>query len=86
MRRGRSAPAHAGRCRAHPPPLPPPAPAPGPPGFGRIGRLVLRTTLDRPDVEVVAVNDPFIEGEYMAYMFKYDRWGGGVWVGGGASG
>ena len=24
--------------------------------------------------EVVAINDPFIEGEYMAYMFKYDRW------------
>jgi glyceraldehyde 3-phosphate dehydrogenase len=23
-------------------------------------------------VEVVAINDPFIEGEYMAYMFKYD--------------
>jgi hypothetical protein len=34
-------------------------------GFGRIGRLVLRTTLSRDDVEVVAVNDPFIEGEYM---------------------
>ncbi|KAF8073224.1 GapC [Scenedesmus sp. PABB004] len=41
-------------------------------GFGRIGRLVLRQTLDRKDVQVVAVNDPFIEGEYMAYMFKYD--------------
>jgi hypothetical protein len=43
---------------------------------------VLRTTLDRDDVEVVAVNDPFIEGEYMAYMFKYDsvhgRWAGDV--------
>jgi glyceraldehyde 3-phosphate dehydrogenase len=34
--------------------------------------LVLRATLDRPDVKVVAINDPFIEGEYMAYMFKYD--------------
>jgi glyceraldehyde 3-phosphate dehydrogenase len=41
-------------------------------GFGRIGRLVLRATLDRKDVNVVAINDPFIEGEYMAYMFKYD--------------
>jgi glyceraldehyde 3-phosphate dehydrogenase len=43
---------------------------------------VLRTTLDRDDVEVVAINDPFIEGEYMAYMFKYDsvhgRWNGDV--------
>jgi glyceraldehyde 3-phosphate dehydrogenase len=41
-------------------------------GFGRIGRLVLRATLNRPDVKVVALNDPFIEGDYMAYMFKYD--------------
>eukprot|EP00775_Hariotina_reticulata_P009479 gene9479-9643_t len=41
-------------------------------GFGRIGRLVLRATLHRKDVNVVAINDPFIEGEYMAYMFKYD--------------
>uniref|UniRef100_A0A7S0RE70 Glyceraldehyde-3-phosphate dehydrogenase n=1 Tax=Chlamydomonas leiostraca TaxID=1034604 RepID=A0A7S0RE70_9CHLO len=41
-------------------------------GFGRIGRLVLRSTLDRKDVEVVAVNDPFIDSEYAAYMFKYD--------------
>ncbi|XRB21972.1 glyceraldehyde-3-phosphate dehydrogenase [Pseudoscourfieldia marina] len=41
-------------------------------GFGRIGRLVMRATLERDDVEVVAVNDPFIDAEYMAYMFKYD--------------
>lgn len=43
---------------------------------------MLRSTLDRPDIEVVAVNDPFIEGEYMAYMFKYDsvhgKWAGDV--------
>ncbi|KAI5082018.1 hypothetical protein GOP47_0001761 [Adiantum capillus-veneris] len=41
-------------------------------GFGRIGRLVLRAALGRKDVEVVAVNDPFIDTKYMAYMFKYD--------------
>lgn len=41
-------------------------------GFGRIGRLVLRAALDRDDVEVVAVNDPFIDTKYMVYMFKYD--------------
>eukprot|EP00199_Chlamydomonas_sp_CCMP681_P001897 CAMPEP_0119108992 /NCGR_PEP_ID=MMETSP1180-20130426/16684_1 /TAXON_ID=3052 ORGANISM="Chlamydomonas cf sp, Strain CCMP681" /NCGR_SAMPLE_ID=MMETSP1180 /ASSEMBLY_ACC=CAM_ASM_000741 /LENGTH=370 /DNA_ID=CAMNT_0007094683 /DNA_START=48 /DNA_END=1160 /DNA_ORIENTATION=- len=41
-------------------------------GFGRIGRLVLRATLARKDVQVVAINDPFIDAEYMAYMFKYD--------------
>jgi glyceraldehyde 3-phosphate dehydrogenase len=41
-------------------------------GFGRIGRLVMRAILARDDIEVVAVNDPFITGDYMAYMFKYD--------------
>ncbi|KAG2220010.1 hypothetical protein INT45_010378 [Circinella minor] len=41
-------------------------------GFGRIGRIVLRTSLLNPDVQVVAVNDPFIDLDYMVYMFKYD--------------
>ncbi|KAH0855560.1 hypothetical protein HID58_036572 [Brassica napus] len=41
-------------------------------GFGRIGRLVARVILQRNDVELVAVNDPFITTEYMTYMFKYD--------------
>jgi len=41
-------------------------------GFGRIGRLVLRAALENKDVEVVAVNDPFIDLEYMEYMFRYD--------------
>ncbi|KAI5341351.1 hypothetical protein L3X38_020625 [Prunus dulcis] len=41
-------------------------------GFGRIGRLVARVALQRDDVELVAVNDPFINIEYMSYMFKYD--------------
>lgn len=41
-------------------------------GFGRIGRLVLRVALARDDIEVVALNDPFIDTKYMAYMFKYD--------------
>jgi len=41
-------------------------------GFGRIGRLVLRIALQRSDIKVVAVNDPFIAPEYAAYMFKYD--------------
>jgi len=41
-------------------------------GFGRIGRLVFRATLERDDVQVVAVNDPFVDLEYMAYMLKYD--------------
>jgi len=40
-------------------------------GFGRIGRLVLRAAIDK-GVAVVAINDPFIELDYMVYMFKYD--------------
>ncbi|MDR2356680.1 MAG: type I glyceraldehyde-3-phosphate dehydrogenase [Oscillospiraceae bacterium] len=53
-------------------------------GFGRIGRLVFRAALDNPNAEVVAVNDPFIDPAYMAYMLKYDtvhgRFDGGVEV------
>lgn len=41
-------------------------------GFGRIGRLVLRVALSREDINVVAINDPFIAPDYAAYMFKYD--------------
>ena len=42
-------------------------------GFGRIGRLFFRAALERGDVEdIVAVNDPFIDVDYMIYMLKYD--------------
>jgi len=41
-------------------------------GFGRIGRLVLRAAIEKDTVEVVAVNDPFIDLDYMVYMFNYD--------------
>jgi len=41
-------------------------------GFGRIGRMVFRAALSRTDIEVVALNDPFIPAKYMAYQFKYD--------------
>merc|ERR1712002_868243 len=40
-------------------------------GFGRIGRLVLRACLQK-GIKVVTVNDPFIDLQYMVYMFKYD--------------
>ncbi len=41
-------------------------------GFGRIGRLVLRVCANRKDIEVVAVNDPFIDVEYGKYMLTHD--------------
>jgi len=40
-------------------------------GFGRIGRLVLRAAIEK-GATVVAVNDPFIDLDYMVYMFKFD--------------
>ena len=40
-------------------------------GFGRIGRLVFRASLDHKNVEVVGIND-LITPDYMAYMLKYD--------------
>ena len=42
-------------------------------GFGRIGRLVFRAAAAQPEkFEIVAINDPFVDPEYMAYMAKYD--------------
>lgn len=41
-------------------------------GFGRIGRLVLRIAQSRDDVEVVAINDPFLDPAYAVYLLKYD--------------
>lgn len=34
-------------------------------GFGRFGRLVARIALERDDIELVAVNDPFTSTDYM---------------------
>ncbi|MCL1809144.1 MAG: type I glyceraldehyde-3-phosphate dehydrogenase [Clostridiales bacterium] len=41
-------------------------------GFGRIGRLVFRAAAQNPDIEVMAINDPFIDLDYMKYMLIYD--------------
>jgi glyceraldehyde 3-phosphate dehydrogenase len=42
-------------------------------GFGRIGRLVFRAAVAQPEIfDVVGINDPFIDTEYMVYMVKYD--------------
>lgn len=40
-------------------------------GFGRIGRLVLRNCIAK-NIKVVAVNDPFLDPGYMAYLFGHD--------------
>lgn len=41
-------------------------------GFGRIGRLALRIAEHRDDVEVVAINDPFLAPDYSAYLINHD--------------
>jgi len=41
-------------------------------GFGRIGRLVFRAAVENKNIEVVGINDPFIDPEYMVYMLTYD--------------
>lgn len=42
-------------------------------GFGRIGRLVFRAAVAQPETfEIVGINDPFIDLDYMVYMVKYD--------------
>jgi glyceraldehyde 3-phosphate dehydrogenase len=40
-------------------------------GFGRIGRLVFRVAVEKPNIEVVGIND-LIDVDYIAYMLKYD--------------
>lgn len=41
-------------------------------GFGRIGRLVLRASIKYDNLKIVAINDPFIDVNYMAYMLRFD--------------
>ena len=40
-------------------------------GYGRIGRLVLRASFSRPDIEIAGINST-VAPDYMAYMLKYD--------------
>jgi glyceraldehyde 3-phosphate dehydrogenase len=40
-------------------------------GFGRIGRMVMRASLNHPEIEIVGVND-LCPADYLAYMLKYD--------------
>jgi glyceraldehyde 3-phosphate dehydrogenase len=41
-------------------------------GFGRIGRLVTRAAVNSPNAVITAINDPFMDLDYMAYLLKYD--------------
>jgi len=41
-------------------------------GFGRIGRLVFRAATANPEAKVVAINEPFMDLDYMEYLLKYD--------------
>jgi glyceraldehyde 3-phosphate dehydrogenase len=40
-------------------------------GFGRIGRIFLRTILANPGIEVIAIND-LTDTQTLAHLFKYD--------------
>src|ERR1700710_2186315 len=40
-------------------------------GFGRIGRIFLRSILAKPGIEVVAIND-LTDTQTLAHLFKYD--------------
>lgn len=40
-------------------------------GFGRIGRIAFRVAVDRPNVQIVGIND-LLDVEHLAYLLKYD--------------
>ena len=40
-------------------------------GFGRIGRMVMRASIDHPEIKIVGIND-LCPADYLAYMLKYD--------------
>ena len=41
-------------------------------GFGRIGRQLVRLSFEFPDIDVVAINDPFITLDYAKYLLERD--------------
>ncbi|MBQ2954936.1 MAG: type I glyceraldehyde-3-phosphate dehydrogenase [Clostridia bacterium] len=40
-------------------------------GFGRIGRMVFRASINHPEIDIVGIND-LCPADYLAYMLKYD--------------
>ena len=41
-------------------------------GFGRIGRLVCRAAIESTKANILAINEPFMDINQLAYLFKYD--------------
>ncbi|KAM3965883.1 uncharacterized protein ACR2FA_000216 [Aphomia sociella] len=41
-------------------------------GFGRFGRVIFRTCIQNPDLNITAINDPAIDIEYICYLIKFD--------------
>ena len=44
-------------------------------GFGRIGRLTFRSSFSAQNAvksQVMAINDPFMDLDYLIYLLKYD--------------
>ena len=41
-------------------------------GFGRMGRLIAHAIQETEGLDLVAINDPYIDPEYMAYMLDHD--------------
>ena len=46
-------------------------------GFGRIGRMVFRASINHPEIEIVGIND-LCPADYLAYMLKYDTMHGKI--------
>ena len=42
-------------------------------GFGRIGRIVFRNAVELDNIDVVAVNDPFIEPTYAVSYYTFHK-------------
>ncbi|MFD1162370.1 type I glyceraldehyde-3-phosphate dehydrogenase [Hwangdonia seohaensis] len=40
-------------------------------GFGRIGRIAFRVAAERPNIEIVGIND-LLDVEHLAYLLKFD--------------